>query len=282
MKLDTGTGQGIERLAAILRALCSNDGSGHRLVDVAETTGLSKSTVHRLLNGLVRVGLVEHDDATGRFHLGFELFALGSHAANRYGIADIARDSLRRLAILTGDTVFLSVRSGTEAICVDRAEGDYPIKVLTLSAGDRRPLGVGAGSLALLAFLADEEVDRLLIETQAQRAEYPNFNTSELYGLISEAKRRKYTFNGGRIVTDMCAIGVPIFDTHGRPVAALSVAAIKNRMKPERQRKIVGWLTAEAERVANEIKALTEGLSETSVSRLLRPDDPARLKSRVA
>ncbi len=268
MSIETGVGQGIDRVASILRALGTDSGAGMRLVDVTELTGLSKSTVHRLLNKLVQVGFVEQDHTTGQFHLGFELFVLGQTAVNRYRIADIARESMTRLTTRSSDTVFLSVRSGPEAICVDRMEGSYPIKVLTLAVGDRRPLGVGAGSLALLAFFPDEEIDRILEATESQRAAFPNFSTSAIYGLVEETRRQSYSFNDGRIVQDMCAVGVPVFGPTGRPIAAFSIAAISNRMSSERVATLVHWLKQEAGKVEERVKALTHDLSEPSVNRL--------------
>lgn len=65
MTSEPAFGQGIERTAAVLRALSKHSRSGARLTEIAMATGLSKSTVHRLLNGLMHVGFVEHDEATG-------------------------------------------------------------------------------------------------------------------------------------------------------------------------------------------------------------------------
>src|SRR5690606_5448396 len=140
-------GQGIRRVNAVLQALGRGPRSGLRLTDVALETKLNKATTHRLLSGLCEVGLVEQDEATGQFHLSFEMFVLGSAAMNRYGLAEIARTHLTRLESKTSDTVYLSVRSGFDAVCIDRYEGSYPVKVLTLNIGDRRPLGIGGGGL---------------------------------------------------------------------------------------------------------------------------------------
>jgi len=57
---------------------------------------------------------------------------------------------LRAFAEEVGDTVYLVVRSGMEAVCLERIEGPSPVRVLTLDSGSRRPLGLGAGGLAIL------------------------------------------------------------------------------------------------------------------------------------
>ena len=48
------------------------------------------------------------------------------------------------------------------SICSARALGDYPIKALTLDVGIRRPLGVGAGGLAILCALPEAEADEII------------------------------------------------------------------------------------------------------------------------
>jgi DNA-binding IclR family transcriptional regulator len=268
--------QGIERTAAVLRALRKASRSGTRLTDIATATGLSKSTAHRLLNGLMQVGFVEHDEATGLFHLGFDLFVIGAAAANRHGIAEIARPSLVRLESRTGDTVFLSVRSGVEAICIDRVEGSFPIKALTLNVGDRRPLGVGAGSLALLAFLPDSDIEQIVEGNAARLSAFPGYTPSLLYDMVEAARRQGYTLNDGHVLADMFAVGMPVMGRNQRPLASLSIAAIKGRIQGDRRANLVGWLRTEAQALEQRIATLMEGLSDTEASRFGHPDHARR------
>lgn len=235
----------IDRAAAILKLLGQRALEGWRLSDLARETGLGKTTTHRLLSALVAVGFAAQDSQTRRYHLGFEVVRLGS-AANRYEILDLARPAVLRLARESEDTVFLSVPDGLEAVCVDRAEGAFPIKTLTLDVGARRPLGVGAGSLALLAFRSPEEVAEILESIQPRLANYPDLTPERIQDMVGRARQQGYTLNDGRIVKGMSAIGVPVRDPHGRIVAALSIAAISDRMRPDRVARLAAMLKAEA------------------------------------
>ena len=261
--------QSIERADAILTSLAAGGGSGRRLVDVAIETGLQKSTAHRILGTLIATGLVEQDPDSGLFHLGVRLFALGVAAANRYGLVELAGETMRRLAERTADTIYLSVRSGTEAVCVDRASGSYPIKTLTLHPGDRRPLGVGAGSLAMLTWLPDDEVRRIIDANTGALAAHVNFDPATLLQLVATSRRDGYAFNDRMVIPGMCAIGVPILGRGDRPVAALSVAAIETRMDTGRRTDIAGWLSDEAKLLTDRLAEATGGLTEASVRRLL-------------
>lgn len=254
---ETGT-QGavktVNRIARVLSALQEGGSDGCRLSDVAERTGLGKTTTHRLLSALVSVGYVDRNVSNRFYRLGFALFSLGM-AARRFDVIELARPALQRLAEATGDTVFLSVPEGDEALCIDRATGDYPIKTLTLNVGDRRPLGVGAGSLALLAFREDREVMRVLAANAGARAAYPAFDDENLWRMIGRARKQGYTFNDGRIVNAMNALGVPIHDVNGDVVAALSVAAIRERMSAERVGELYALLAGEAASLSQHLAA---------------------------
>ena len=56
----------------------------------------------------------------------------------------------------TGVDRVLCACSRHDLVCIDRKTGDYPIKVFTVEIGIRRPLGVGAGSIAVLAAMPDD------------------------------------------------------------------------------------------------------------------------------
>jgi DNA-binding IclR family transcriptional regulator len=253
---DTASGQGIERFAAILRALATHQAEGGgRLTDIALAAGLSKSTVHRLLGNLVQQGLVEQDPGSSLFYLSFEMFALGAAAANRFGLLELAHGHLVELERRCSDTVYVSIRSSAEAICIDRVEGSFPIKVLTLNIGDRRPLGVGAGSLALLAALPDDEINETLETNRVALTRYSNFDSVRLWTAIRSARERGYSFNPGLLIPEMCAIGVPVLNSQGQPLAALSIAATVGRMEPGRRAMLAEWLHAEAKALALDLES---------------------------
>ena len=95
---------------------------------------------------------------------------MGLAAARQFDIRGICRPVLQRLALRAGDTAYLIVRSSDEAVCIDLQEGPSPIRVVTLQVGSRRPLGVGAGGLAILAALPTAERQQVLrsVENQVQ------------------------------------------------------------------------------------------------------------------
>jgi DNA-binding IclR family transcriptional regulator len=264
--------QSLERAAAILRVLADEHRAGVRLTDLAARTQLSPSTTHRITSALVDLGLAEQEPGSTRFFPGLALVGLGAAAANRHGLAELAAPFCQRLAERTGDTIYLSLRCGTDVVCVDRLEGSFPIKVLTWNVGDRRPLGISASGLAILGALGDDEVGRI-IEANASRIEsYTGHDRAGVHALVERTRRRGYAFNEGYSAPGMAAVAMSIRDGRGEPLASLCVAAIDSRLHPERRETVVHWLRDETDELSAHLDRVTHGLSAPVVRRLRARD----------
>ena len=119
------------------------------------------------------------------------VFELGLTAAPRFNLREICHPALTRIAEATGDTVFLTQRSGLDAVCLDRREGTFPIKTFTLEIGMRRPLGVGTGSLAILSALPEEEIQQVVARTTSRLPEY-GLNGAPLLAQVKRAQKLGY------------------------------------------------------------------------------------------
>lgn len=254
-----GTHQNIARAALALDVLAKAGNEGLRLTDVARLTGLSKTAAHRCLGGLVAYGMAAYDGETSLFYLGDRILAWVGMAEDRYALADRVKPYLRRLAEESGDTVYFSVRRGDESVCYGRSEGSFPIKTLTLSVGDRRPLGIGSGSLAIMAFLDDVEVERIVRTRAESRASWP-VSDQLLRTMIDQARRAGFALMDGHLIGGMSAVGVPVRDSKQCVKAALSIAAITERVQGPRREELVARLNAEATAISAELSELLAAL----------------------
>jgi DNA-binding IclR family transcriptional regulator len=143
--------QVLDRVVGLLGLLGEANEGGAQLSRLAAGLGLSVSTTHRLLAALEHHGWVERVEGGRRYRLGTALIGLSGQAAEGTGLRRLCRPALTRLTAETGETTFLIVRSGLNAVVVDRQEGTYVIESLTHGVGGLIPLGVGAGSAAILA-----------------------------------------------------------------------------------------------------------------------------------
>src|SRR5215475_8259727 len=109
----TGT-QSIERALLLLREIAAHNRGGSRLLDLATRTGLQRPTVHRMLKCLASENMVQQDGDTHRYYLGSMVFELGLTATPRFNLREMCHPALARIAEATGDTVFLTQRSGLD------------------------------------------------------------------------------------------------------------------------------------------------------------------------
>lgn len=240
-----GEHQNVARAALVLNILAGAGPYGLRMTDVIEQSGLGVATVHRLLGGLISHQFVDHDDAKNRYFLGMQMITWAAKATERYGLAPFVESSLNNLVSLTEDTVYLSLISGHHAVCIDRREGAYPIRTLTLRVGDRRPLGIGAGSMALLAYQTDEFIQSVLTQNADERKPFA-VSSAYIKEAITETNELGYALNNEKLIKGMSGVGVPIRQKNGQAVAAISVAAITSRLSGKRLKTVAQWLKDEA------------------------------------
>ena len=230
--------QSVHRAIALLRLVAKyNKKGGANLSKLARGVGLHVATAHRLLLALTSEGLITHDPFSKLYHLGIELFSLGS-AAYQFSIRDRYRNVIEQIAQHTEDTVFLLIRSGNDVMCIDRVEGKFPIRTMTIDIGARRPLGIGAGSLSLIAFLPDEQFEKIVSENEKRYPQYKGLTSDHIRKLAANARKLGYVVSKGLFHEDATSVGVPVFDKHGEVIAAITVSAIKKRMNAARRSQI--------------------------------------------
>lgn len=229
--------QSIERAVLTLRIVASRGRNGMRIGEIAATSSLAQSTCFRMLQRLELEGLITRDPTSRKYYLGPLLHEFGLLARPRYQLSQLCDRALQRLADVTQDTVYLSERSGLEAVCTNRALGDYPIKSLALDVGIRRPLGVGAGGLAILCSLPEEDAEAIISSNAHRYEKYGTFDVTRLREAVQEGRAQGYAFLESVVTPGASAVGLAFPPEN--PVAAISVAAISTRLAPERREQIV-------------------------------------------
>lgn len=250
--------QSIERVVAMLRVVASRGRNGMRLNDVATASGLPTSTCYRMLQRLEVEGLLERHPVTRKYLLGPLLHELGMLARPRLQLAAHCEPVLAEIADETHDTVYLSERRGLEAVCSARALGDYPIKALTLDVGIRRPLGVGAGGLAILCALPPDEADEIIDANAARYAKLSTLEPAAVKAAVAEGRARGWAFLDSPVFTGTAAVGVALPGEHpASPIhAALSVAAISSRLDETRRAEVGAALQRHARRLGRLLAGL--------------------------
>jgi DNA-binding IclR family transcriptional regulator len=249
--------QSVDRALKLLAIVARDTENGMSLSAIVAESGLNKPTARRLLVALMRARLVEQDSQSRRYHLGDEAFVLGVLASRRHGLLDLSMESLRALSGTTMDSSFLSVRRDNFSVCLYREEGTYPVRTHALQAGLQHPLGIGAGSLAMISALPDPEIEAILAANRAiMAAQYPTYSMDQIRLDIADTRRRGFALNPGRIVTSSWGVGAVFRFPNGRVAGALSIAAIDSRVGPERQPELAHHLKTETARIEAKLRTL--------------------------
>jgi DNA-binding IclR family transcriptional regulator len=239
----TTSAQTVGRAIELLRLVASSQARNLRLIDIAEMAGLDKSTAHRLLQRLVQERMLVRDPGVPGYRLGPLLYELGLAALPETNLRELSQQALHLLAQSTGDMAFLVVRSGFESVCLNRIAGNFAIQTLTQGVGDRHPLGVGAGGLAILAALNAGEL-KIVVKAVAPQLRRYRLTERALRERIAATRERGLAIDEGSAALDVTAMGRAVRDGTGAPVAAVFVASIRSRMVESRQREVDRRLAA--------------------------------------
>lgn len=210
----------LDRAIGLLWLLGEAGAGGMQLSRLASAMGFSASTTHRLLAALEHHGWVERVEGGKLYRLGAALVALAGQAADGTGLRRLCRPALARLSAESGETTFLIVRSGLNAVVVDRQDGDYVIESLTQGVGGLMPLGLGAGSAAILASQPPAEIEAVLA---ANAHRYLQFGSS-----VEQVQRRveQLQRDGALVSDDSLIAGLAVISLAIRPPGHAVTAAI--------------------------------------------------------
>ena len=230
--------QSARRALLVLRHLGRFQEQGLRASDVVALSGLERSTAHRLLQCLVEEGFAEQDPRSRRYRLGLQSLHVGLATMRRFPSVDRFRPLMKQLAYATEDTVYLLARDGDNSLCLHREEGAFPVKMLTLEVGTRRPLGVGVGGLALLSTLQDLEIENI-VDRHIDTLRNHHLERRVILSTVNLARQYGYVESPYRPSDGVCGVGATLrCPSEDTAELAISVGAVTTRMSEVRRHRI--------------------------------------------
>ena len=224
------------------------------VTELSHTLGLGKSTIHRLLTSLASRGYVRKNPETERYCLGFKAFEVGSLAAGRGAIREVAAPILRSLMLATKETVHLGVLDEWDVVYIDKIESDQPLQMYS-RIGRRAPLHCTALGKVLLAWAAEEWIDRFL--RRRLRAYTPSTRTdpSTLRTELDQIRATGHAFDREEFAVGLTCIAAPLFDHTGRVAASLGIAGPAVRLADERLSRLAPLVREAAAGVSRHLGA---------------------------
>lgn len=253
--------QSVDRALSIMETLAEDD-QGYRLSDLAIRTGLSTSTVHRLLATLESRRFVQFDRAESKWHVGARSFTVGATFTRRRNFSTQAVPYLRKLRDLTRETANLAVVDDEFIVVLTRAESREIMRSLTAVGGRVAMVASGVGK-AVLATYSDDDVSAIIRHHGMPRlTEKSIVRPGELFKELAKVRRQGFALDDEEACMGLRCVASVVYNGCAEPLAAISVSGMTSRLTDDRLpllgqgvREVAAELTVALGGVMPEVKA---------------------------
>jgi IclR family KDG regulon transcriptional repressor len=227
-------GRGYGRVIDVIELLAGNS-AGLTGSEIHRALGLPKSTVFLLLKHLSARGIVQADEASGRFVVGHTLLQIAHQVTGGFALIREARGFLEDLSRRTTEDVYLAVRNGAHLIYVDKIVGTRSIG-FDVRLGLPRYLHSTASGKVLLAFDRETLLDEVV--KQVGLPALTPATISEVNELRKELRRIRaagYALSDGQNVEGVFGMAAPLLGFSGTVEAVVHLSVLSDRARRERK-----------------------------------------------
>lgn len=239
----------VTRSMKILELLAQSQ-RGLTLSDISRRLSIPKSSAHVLIKTLEVMGYLKSGQSNGKYCFGLKLVSLSNMALENLDLRELARPFLQQLMLRTGLTVHLAILEGAEAVLIEKVEAPGMLRLATW-VGKRLDANSSGVGKALLAF--SEEGSYMQRFTGRTMARYNKNTISSLDRLARELKKVReqgYAFEDEEGEIGFRCIGVPLYDSADRAVAAISVAGTTSQISNDRIASLISNVKLTARQIS--------------------------------
>jgi len=247
-----------ESVRAVDRALdvlmCFNRQSPElSMTQIAEQIGIHKSTVHRLLATLENKRFVQRDPDTGLYRLGIRLLQMAYLTLEQNDLRRLAAPFMQRLGGQYQENIHLALLDDTDVVFMAIIESPQRVK-LAAAIGQRLPAYATASGKAILAFLPEKMVQRIVDRGMPQVTPYTHVSPNAFFQDLHSIREQGFAISEQEYEEEINAVAAPIFDLEEQPIASVAVAGPAYRLNRERMVEIGPTVVAAAQDITKEIK----------------------------
>lgn len=230
--------------------------NGCPLSHLAELSGLNKSTVHRLLQGLQQEGYVLPTPTAGSYRLTTKCLAIGQRALSAINILHISAPHLEALNLKLGETINFSMRENNEAILINKLEATTGLMRTRAYIGQRVQLYCSAMGKLFLAYDSQDHLPQYWQE-KASIIQQLTVNTiTTMEGMKKELdiiRQQGFAFDAEENELGVTCIAFPIFDHQQKVNYAVSVSLSTARLNQLGQENLLPAIQETAVKISAEL-----------------------------
>ncbi len=223
------------------------------LSEISRDLDIPKSSTHSILRTLEVAGLIERDSSTQKYHLGTALIELGHQAQHELTIYRVAHPHLEQLNRQVDETVHLTILDADEILYIDCVESKKRLRTYSV-IGVRAPLHCTSVGKAIMAYLPEEEQDRIIAEKGLPRFTKNTItNKKALKEELSRVRETGYAVDNAEHEEHLRCIGAPISSHGGDVFASLSLSGPSQRITPNRIPELAAHVTEAAQAISSRL-----------------------------
>jgi IclR family transcriptional regulator, acetate operon repressor len=252
---ETGV-QSVDRALLLIETLAEDD-EGYRLTDLAIRTGLSPSTIHRLLTTLEKRRFVQFDREQSMWHIGAQSFAVGATFARRRNFVTQAMPYLRKLRDQTRETANLAVVDEGAMVILTRVESREIMRSVT-KVGGRAPMVASGLGKAFLSTYTEEDVFAIIRREGMPRLTSKSIvRAGELCKSLHDIRERGYSVDDEEAQIGLRCVSAVVYDDRSEPLAAISVSGKASRVPDDRLPVLGKFVQEVATKITESFKGIT-------------------------
>ncbi|MGB8011877.1 MAG: IclR family transcriptional regulator [Terriglobales bacterium] len=199
--------------------------------EVAAAVPFARTTVHRILYSLEKLGYVEKDEAKAHYQLAAKFFELTGPAFHFRRLQAVSKSVMQNLVLRFGETVNLGVLDDGQVAYIEVMQSPSALRIAAIP-GERNPVHCTSLGKAILAFLPEKEVDAILDQhPMVRRTPKTITQKKHLLEHLASVRERAVALDMEENLTGVICVAAPIFDQTGCAIAALSVSGPATRME---------------------------------------------------
>ena len=241
----------IEKSIEVLNYL-SDTREGAKLAEIYPKLLFPKSTVHRILNILVKHSLVSKEKETSKYRLGLQILKYANSFSGSFDFREIAGPILKKICLETGLTAYLTGWYNGHCICIDSVR---PLQVMnthfSVEINKEMPFHCTSSSKVILAYQSPEEIKGVIYEQPLKRYTPKTIvDPKKLEKHLNEIKKNGFAFCDEELETGVKAIAVPVKNIYGKVIASITIVGLSDRIPSNNIEKLLKILVGSAQQLS--------------------------------